>query len=289
MAYIVFHENRPFCANDFLRFQCEGKEHQPKYGTIRNKFAKFTKKGIIELNVKGNPSFYTLKGHKFGRKSMTLNHAGGNHLALSSNHPLYKMLQNMVLDKQAVHNIRLRLEVPDIYNTISFLHKFDINPVSKDIETPYWNVNYAKVQIRIHKTNTVSVIIGCSQNPIPLDHNGFNRLHKILGIAQGYLKGKIDDKLMIPDFDNWLITMWHFNRDGLKEYTGEMFSITVEKAHHIIERIYSKYFKRKTRIRNEIQEYPNKTVEEAIKEKFNVDAHVGGDVDVDVTQHNNEL
>jgi hypothetical protein len=198
-----------------------------------------------------------------------------NITSISANHPLYKLLQNHVFGKQSLHNIRLRLSVADIYNTTLHLHshRFTINEVSNDIEIPYWNKDNALVQIRIHKTDIVSVTIGCTLEPIPLDYNGILRLLTILARCEGLLQGLIIDKkisISIPHYPNWIITMWHFNQDGLKEYTGETFSTTVEKAQHTIERIYSKYFKKnKTRIRVEIQDYPNKTVKEAIEEKLN--------------------
>jgi hypothetical protein len=278
MAYIVYHENRPFCTNDFLLFECDGKEYKPNYGTIRNKFSEFKKNGIIEFCYMDINAYYSLKGHPFSKKSMTLYHTGGNTLGISPNHPLYKMLQSVVFDKQGLHNMRLRFSIADIYNTVLVLHKFPINEVSKDIEIPYWNKDNALVQMRIHKTDTISVVIGCTLEPIPLDYNGIIRLLTILARSEGLLQGLTIDKsisISIPHYPNWIITMWHFNQDGLKEYTGEKFSITVEKAHHTIERIYSKCFgngKNKTRIRPryEIQEYPNKTVNEAINDKLRV-------------------
>jgi hypothetical protein len=190
MAYIVFVEHTNFCRDNFLRFEWEGKEYKPKYRTINNKFSEFTKKGIIELDVKGNPSFYTLKGHKFGRKSMTLTHTGGN-LALSSNHPLYTMLKNQIFGKEGIHNLRLRLEVPDIYNIVSTsIRRFTINPVSKDIQVPYPNKDNAQLILRLHKTDTVSVTVGCSVNPISLDYsdNGIPRLFTILARCEGFLQ-----------------------------------------------------------------------------------------------------
>jgi len=93
-----------------------------------------------------------------------------------------------------------------------------------------------------------------------------------LARSEGLLEGLIIDKptISIPHYANWIITMWHFNKDGLKEYAGEKFSITVEKAKHTIERIYTKDFNGKKRPRWEIQEYPNKSVKEAINDKQRV-------------------
>jgi hypothetical protein len=287
MAYIVFDEKRPFCVNDFLYFECNGKPYKPKSGTIRNKFSDFSKKGDIEFCFYDINAYYTLKGQPFGKKSMTLDHTGGktNNLTSHPNHPLYKTLQRMVLDKEAIHNIRLRLEIPNFFiRCLGTLHYFEQNEISRDFKLPYWNIDGSQVQVRIHKTDTITVIIGCSVNPIPLDHTGLIRLYKILGIAQGYLEGLTfyDNVIHIPDCDTWTITMWHFNRDGLKEYAGEKFSITVDKARNTIERIYSKDFNGKTRIRKEIQKYPNKTVKETINDKLRISISNDVDVDVDV-------
>ena len=271
MAYFVFVEHTNFCRGNFLRFEWEGKEYKPNYRTINNKFSEFSKKGIIEIDVKGNPSYYSLKGHKFGRKPMTLNHMGG--ITLSPNHPLYKMLQNIVWDKEGIHNIRLRLEVPDIYDIVSIRYRFTINPVSKDIEVPYPNKDNVQLVLRIHKTDTVSVAVSCTKQPITLDYcdNGIPRFFTILARCEGYLQCLTIDKLIsIPHFKNWLITMWHFNRDGLKEYAGEKFSISVEGADNTIERIYSKDFNGKIKPRYEIQEYPEQTIKKAINDKLRI-------------------
>ena len=64
--------------------------------------------------------------------------------------------------------------------------------------------------------------------------------------------------------------MWHFGRDGLLEYTGEKFLITAGNAEHILTRIYAKDFGKYKKIRLERQEYPNKTVIDAVDEKLNI-------------------
>jgi hypothetical protein len=178
------------------------------------------------------------------------------------------MLQNQIFDKEAIHNIRLRLEVPNIYlYSYSTLQWFDQDEINRDFRVAYQNIDNRWLQIRVHKSDTVTVIIGCTLNPIPLDNEGFTSLYKILGTAQGYLQGLTFDKniVHIPDCDDWIITMWHFNRDGLKEYTGDKFSITVEGARHTVHTIYSKQFCKKYHIRDEFQEYPHKTVKEITK------------------------
>jgi len=264
MIHIVYDEHTNFSHNNFLDLM------KPK--TYRNKISKLKKDGIVELDFKSSIAFYTLKDHRFG-KAGTPNHTG---VTLSNNDPVYNMIKNLPMDKQSIHNIRLKFEAPNIYETFSVntpLHKDDI---SKDIRLPYWNINNAMVIVRIHKTNTVSVIIGCSFEPFPLDYNGIIRFFTTLASTQGLLVGimlrvyqkEINQNQSIPDYRKWVITMWHFGRDGL-ECSKRDYHIAVGKAQQILERIYTKDFGKYKKIRLERQEYPKKNVFDAIEEKLN--------------------
>jgi hypothetical protein len=73
--------------------------------------------------------------------------------------------------------------------------------------------------------------------------------------------------------------MWHFGIDACTEYTGDKFSATWEVGQHELIRVYTKDFrngmnndrtrsKSKTRVRVELQEYPQSTVEDAIRSKI---------------------
>lgn len=73
MAFIVFHEKRPFSYKDFLKFEVNGEIYGMKHGTFRNKITKLRKKGEVERLYCSPQAFYTLKGHKFGR-AMTPDH-----------------------------------------------------------------------------------------------------------------------------------------------------------------------------------------------------------------------
>jgi hypothetical protein len=75
----------------------------------------------------------------------------------------------------------------------------------------------------------------------------------------------------IPDHNSWIVTMWHFGKDSLSEYTNEKFEITWEIGESALMRIYTKDLKdgKGIRIRTERQEYPNKSLDEAMDEKLN--------------------
>lgn len=271
MAYIVLSIGRPFSFKDFLCFEVDEKEYKPSHGTVRNKFNVFTEKEIIELDYKTNIAFYTLKGHKFRKKLMTPNHT------VVHNNPIYNMLQDLPLERQSIHDIRLKFKVPDIWQTLSFNTNFPRNKRSNDIVIPSWNKNNAIVRIMIHKTDLVSVIIGCSLQPIPLDVNGIIRFFNLVVRTEEKLQTIIDNstpinldnkRYSIPEYRTWIVTMWHFGRDALVEFAGERFSITVKNAQHILTRLYVKDFNGKNRIRIERQEYPKKTLIDAIEEKL---------------------
>ena len=74
----------------------------------------------------------------------------------------------------------------------------------------------------------------------------------------------------VPEYRKWIVTMWHFGRDSLTEFTGERFSITIEEAKHALLRLYAKDFSGKNRIRIEKQEYPCKPLYQALEEKLNL-------------------
>ena len=66
---------------------------------------------------------------------------------------------------------------------------------------------------------------------------------------------------------SWTIKMWHFGKDSLTGYSGEKFEITLEDILNLFN-IYSKeYSNKKMKVRKEIQEYPNKSLECALMDK----------------------
>jgi hypothetical protein len=272
MIHIILSEQRPFSYKDFLRFSVGEKEYSMKHGTFRNKISKLIKSRRVQISYYSSCAFYSLMEYNFG-KTMTRNHT------VVHNDPLYKMIQDIPFEKQSIHDIRLRLKVPNIWQIFAINTNFHRNKRSEDIVIPTWNKDSALVRTVIHKTDTVSVSIGCSLQPIPLDAKGiinfFNLLVRVEGKLQSILdnSGLVnDDKkyISIPEYRQWTVTMWHFGRDASVEYMGERFCISVEKLQHVLTRIYVKDFNGKNRIRIEKQEYPKKTLLDAIEEKLDV-------------------
>jgi hypothetical protein len=206
------------------------------------------------------------------------------------------------LDKNSVHDIRLRFTSPGIYAIASLPisknaqdYDYTMNTRSKDILLPAWKINDVLVKTTIHRTDTVSVMIGCSLNPISLDITGLIRLTKTLSVVEERLSrlvegsqnlhgftvvGSSDNSSQIrhrlcgaiPPFFQWIVTMWHFGTDALTEYSGEKFSTTWETAENVLIRAYSKVMNdNRIRIRLERQEYPKATLADIIDQKLSSD------------------
>ena len=98
------------------------------------------------------------------------------------------MIKNLPMDRQAIHDIRCKFQAPDIYEAFSHTTTpFPKDDINCDIRLPYWNVNKAVVQVRIHKTDTVTVIVACSTLPFSFDYNGIMRFFNTLAATWGLL------------------------------------------------------------------------------------------------------
>ena len=209
-----------------------------------------------------------------------------NHMVVTlSSNPLYRIIKDLPLEKNSVHDIRLKFQVPDIYyqvivsrSTHCLLHEYTTNPVSKDISLPVWQIENLDVKVVIHKTNTVSVILSCSYSPIAVDVTGIIRLTNVLAVVKDRLltlvsqgrRGNSSNFTKIPDYMEWIVTMWHFGADASVEYTGERFSATWGIAQDALIRVYTKtMIDHRTRIRLERQEYPRNTLALALEQKIN--------------------
>jgi hypothetical protein len=180
MGIIVFQEHRPFSYLDFLpEFEVNGKTYRIGYGTLRNKFLNLRKKAEIELDFRTTQTFYTIKGHKFGKhKLMTFNHMGG--AVVQSSDPIVKLLHALPTQGKALHDIRLRFSVKGIWSILSAASTFRTDPYSKDIRLQPYRIRDLNIKVTIHRTDTVTVMVGCSYSPIAVDISGIIRLSNAL-------------------------------------------------------------------------------------------------------------
>ena len=117
MAYLVYKEHRPFCYKDFKYFKVNEKPYNISHGTFRNKISNLIQNGEVEIHVKSNPNFYTLKGCVFDNgKLMTGNHMEVINTQKLIHNPIYHILESTQFSKRAVHNLHLS------FNSIGYLY-----------------------------------------------------------------------------------------------------------------------------------------------------------------------
>jgi hypothetical protein len=196
---IVLVEECPFTFADFREFEISGQKYHMKDGTFRNLISKLRKSGEVELPFRSRPEFYTPTGKKFNR-TMTLDHVGVTNAIIDQSAlkvmPIYNWLKRQPMEKQSLHNIRLRFDsAVGLWDIYSKMNTFIVNPDNKDIILPtsvYFD--YLEVAVTIHHTNTVSVAIS-SFKPIAVDIPDILPLCEALTRTEINLANIIDGRL----------------------------------------------------------------------------------------------
>jgi hypothetical protein len=90
-------------------------------------------------------------------------------------------IDSLPANKHALHDIRYRFRVDNIWTVISTNHpELRPNEVSKDISLEPIVTHDLTIKTTIHHTDTVSVMIACSLNPVAVDLKGLVRLSNAL-------------------------------------------------------------------------------------------------------------
>ena len=281
MRKIVNEEYRPCSCFDFLNFTVDNKSYKLAYGSIRNKFSQLARENKIEFCYKDKIAFYSLPGKRFGKdRLMTLDNTDilediNDLRSLKKaikQHPVYKLITYKSFGKIHIHNLHFIFKSVGLWKYIVAIDYFRKRMNSKKtISFGYFKIEkYLVINVRVQNTDTVNVTVKCSTNPIKSDPNGIMRLTEALTRVEERLTAIVNDsnnktfnaeynssKIKIPNKDDWKIILWHFNRDSLTEYSGEMFHCTWKVAKNLFIRVYSKELKLKNIVRIEIQENPD--------------------------------
>jgi hypothetical protein len=283
-AEIIFTEHRPFSYSDFVPTFCvHGELYHIARGTFKNKSAEFVKNGHWELDYRTNQAFYTLKGHKFGNRKMTVDHTGVKGPAAIKCNPLYRWLSDLPVDRHALHNIRLDVHVEGIWDILSTSPDLKLDSTNKELrpqDKRAWQICGLQVELKITHKDSVNVIVGCSSDPIAVDLGGIIRATEALTRVEERVSAMVREcervtarpigKMTIPPYATWTVKMWHFGVDSLVTYRGQKFDITWQEGKEALLHIYSKTANNKNRskIRLESQEYPRRNWVDAITEKL---------------------
>jgi hypothetical protein len=224
MSEIVNNEMRYFDHLDFVpKFIVDGQVYRIRYGTFRNYVSEFVRAEKVEVVQYSPQAIYTLQGVRF-ENPMTRDRTGAlimqNRRRLS-NHPVYRIVQNLPFGQRALHDIRLRFNVKGTYDIFS--SQYMKSPNSDDISFPRWTVNDLEIITTVHSTDTVSIAVACSYCPVAVDVDGVVRLSNALATTKERISNMGNNTLSIPDHMSWIVTMWHFGADSRITYTREKF------------------------------------------------------------------
>jgi hypothetical protein len=200
--------------------------------------------------------------------SMTPNHMGVNSVTEPNNvimdntypsSPICEIIRAIPPDKNALHDIHYKFKVPDIWIVLSLSKKYHQNDVSKDIMVNVLSTSQLTITTTVHKTDTVTVIVACSNKPVAADTYGIIRLSDALTRVEERLSRVVDEcgrlipggyeTIPIPNNETWEVTMWHFGYDRRLEYAGPRFCSTWKDGQNALARAYSKVMNSGTTLR----------------------------------------
>jgi hypothetical protein len=282
-----------------------------KSGTVEllynSHIAFYTLKGhkLGKSAITHDHTWVTNSYNRSGMSSSSTNTSFTNHNHKSGNGYLYESIISLSLEHNSIHDIRLIFKAKGMwsmlynhYNNNNYPDpELSMNKYNKDILFSTWKLDGILIRVTVHKTDTVSIIVACTLRPIPINFDGISKFtemltrteERILNMIKN-IEEKDDDRknngslnsentitaavINIPHYNTWIITMWHFGADSRLQCTGEKFSITFKDGKNVLLRVYTKQRERKdTRIRIERQEYPRKSIIDAINEKL--DKNIG--------------
>lgn len=290
---IVYSEHRLFSYRDFLYFELDGVTYRFEHGTIRNYFSKLKRLGKIKHIYTSTVALYILTGVKVGKPITSPRTRGNSHISLNYHQQRFQgYIDSLPMGDRDVHDIRLKFTVKGLWSILPMysdsrylIRSIDMKS-NKDIILHDMIFEDHVIKTTIHRTDTVGVIVACSQVPVRLDLFGLTKLTCSLGRLTERLQRVIDEyvktsskswidsstlvaKDPVPDPFTWIVTMWHFGRDSRISYTGELSEMSWEDALGVFHRVYSKEFvannnKKKVMVREEIQDIPNKPLGAAL-------------------------
>ena len=160
------------------------------------------------------------------------------------------------LHTPSIHDIRLLFTCKGLRSTLLLSNSQLIKSIderhNKDIQLRDITLDDITLKTTVHNTNTVTVMVACTDNPILLDYVGLTRLSSALTRIEERLQRVLDDHVrinssfeqkdhdhVIPYHMSWIVTMWHFGHDSEPGFAGQQFEITWKEGLEVF-RIYSK-------------------------------------------------
>lgn len=213
-------DKQPFSVKDFKQLS----KANFRQKILRNKH-------LIEIVKKGHPTLYKIKGvvlpgdsHRITLETMRV---GIKFLDI---------LESLRLQQPSIHDIKLQFK--------SDLHKHMVasgcstNPSNHSIKAGFPCAdNNLTVKILIYP-ETTQIDIGCTYKPLVYDFKRLLYLQELLAKISYHLSA-ITGYAAIPPVSEWVMTHYHFAKDG-PTVNNQMFHVTIEELSGGLIRFYSK-------------------------------------------------
>lgn len=210
----------------------------------------------IELDYRSNPCFYRLK-------KMT-----PEDIATVTEKPtgdgMIHILRSLKEQPPKIHDIKLKFNYP--LHSKLVRDGLQPNPANHGIPLNDLRIPPGFITKIMVYPNTVQVDLGCTNNPLVYDIAGVVKITLFLGqlYQMLYLYAYYDEHLPLPG--KWIVTHYHFGKDGSEVYSGQLYHKTFENVATGLIRFYSKTFSDgKTVPRIEQIQSPNNTLDEEIE------------------------
>jgi hypothetical protein len=249
--------------NQGLSFSCLDFP-EPASGTIRNSFSSLVRKGLIERYDRSSVAFYWVTGVPKPATVVTPTHT------VVDTRDLRALLAHIKMGERAVHDIRLLLRAPGAYCAALERASPARSAISRD--APLFSMARGLTTGRAiaHKSDAISIFVGCSLQPFPLTLEGYTNLAAFVGEVRGRLESSCGADVRIPEVSSWLVIQWHYGIDGRSEVSGPRFNLPLGQFGEAVLSAYIKDLPSGRTLRVESKESPKKPLPEAFLEKLEV-------------------
>ena len=213
----------------------------------------------IERVGSGRPQFYKLRGIKLAgdTRKITL-----EPMRVQEEY-FVQLVSKLKEQPTQIHDIKIRIDNSELHN--SLLHKgFSKDKHNHSIKVNFEGIdNNVTTKILIYP-NTIQIDIGCTYKPLIYNIDTVWYLHEHLSKVSYHLTGL--SGVVLPTVNNWVITHWHFNKDGTEAYNGQSFHYTIKDVNTGLIRFYSKLMENGERIpRLEQIQTPQNSLKDELK------------------------
>jgi len=163
---------------------------------------------VITKVIDGRPSFYKLN-HTYIDESLTIKDRGVT--PFRPDLDFVKILSELRQQPAHFHDIRIETR-SNLHDYLSITHKVNSHNGAVTLAIP--TESRFSVKVNVYKTK-LCYMIGCSQSPLPLSPDGILELGVLVGKTLEFLTWKAQAEFITQPFPDWLVTYYHFNRDGV--------------------------------------------------------------------------